>query len=200
MRVVGLTGEPGAGKSTVAALLAGAGYPVVDADRVAHELYVPGSPLVAALVAAFGPDIRDAGGGIDRAALGAAVFGRPAELATLNSIVHPPLLEELERRIEAARTAGERVLIVEAALLLQWGPPRFVDTVVGVLASAGTRRQRLRAAGLTPEAADRRLASHQGLAGEDPRLDHVIRNDGTRDELARRVEELARQLGPPGRP
>jgi dephospho-CoA kinase len=198
MRVVGLTGAPGSGKSTVAAMLAGKGYPVLDADRVAHDLYTPGSSVVEALVQAFGAGVRNADGGIDRTALGARVFGHPDRLSTLNAIVHPPLLRELERRIEEARTRGVPVLILEAALLLQWGPPGFVDRVVGVLAPESARRARLRAKGLEAAQTERRMASHGGPAADDPRLDRVIVNDGTLDELTLRVEELARVIGPPG--
>jgi len=189
---VGLTGGPGAGKSTVASLLFDDGFPVLDADKVAHELYVPKSIVVAELSRTFGSSVLTEAGGIDRKALGTLVFGNRDRLDQLNAIVHPHLLRELSRRLGAIEESGEAVGILEAALLLQWGPPDFVDLVVVVEASPEIRRQRLIAGGLTPEDADRRLASH---TGEQPDLvDIVVKNEGTRKDLELNVRELGRRL------
>src|SRR5262249_10180772 len=97
---IGLTGGIGSGKSTVAAILAELGARVIDADRIGHEGYRPGSPGFAAVVDAFGPAVVDADGTIDRSALGAIVFADPAARARLNAIVHPLIAAELAARIE----------------------------------------------------------------------------------------------------
>ncbi len=191
---VGLTGAAGAGKSTVARLLAGRGLPVIDADKVAHELYAPGSAVAAELAAAFGRGVLDASGAIDRAALGALVFGSPERLAELDGIVHPPLLAELERRLDALARAGERVAVLEAALLLKWGPPDFVDLVVGVTASRGLRRGRLIDGGLAAEQADRRLDLQVDPGVLERRADIIVRNERGPEELERAVEALAAEL------
>jgi len=187
---VGLTGGPGAGKSTVAGLLAGAGFPVIDADRAAHDLYRPGSSLVRDLVRAFGEAVRDPAGGVDRRALGARVFGNPDALRVLNGIVHPPLLAELRSRLDALEARGEAAAVLEAALLLQWGPPDFIDFVICVTAPREVRRRRLRTAGLTEGDADRRLDSVAGIPASHPAVDRFLGNDGDLETLRRRVTEL----------
>ncbi len=189
---VGLTGGPGAGKSTVASMLSARGFPVLDADKVAHELYLPGSLLVSELSKAFGSGVLTPSGGIDRKALGSLVFGDRERLGVLSAIVHPRLLRELSRRLGAMEESGAPVGILEAALLLQWGPPEFVDLVVAVETSVEIRRRRLVAAGLTPEDADRRLASHSGSSPD--LVDIVLQNEGTREDLEFEVRELGRKL------
>lgn len=191
---VGLTGAAGAGKSTVARELARLGIPVVDADRVAHELYAPGSAVVAALAAAFGDGVLTPGGAIDRAALGALVFGSAERLRELDRIVHPPLLAELKRRLLALERAGETLAVLEAALLLKWGPPDFVDLVVGVTASRELRRGRLLDGGLTAEATERRLDLQVSPAELERRSDLLVPNERGLGELRRAVAALAEEL------
>ena len=189
---VGVTGPIAGGKSTVSRLLAAEGFPVVDADRVAHELYVPGSALVAALAREFGPDILDADGGIDRKALGAIVFADPERLAVLNRLVHPVLHTELERRLDALADAGHRVAVLEAALLLTWDARALVDFVVGVDAPRETRRARLVASGRA-EQANRLDAQVEPDAFQD-RVDLLLHNDGPLSHLEKLVHSLAATL------
>jgi dephospho-CoA kinase len=189
---VGLTGEPGAGKSTVAALLAREGLPVVDADKVAHELYVPGGRLVAELGRVFGPEVVGTDGGIDRAVLGRQVFGHRDRLDVLNRIVHPQLLRELSRRFNDLEERGEPIGVLEAALLLQWGPPEFVNLVVAVEAPRDVRRRRLLGTGLAPDDTERRLDSHEGSPAD--MIDILITNDEDMESLEIEVRELVREL------
>jgi len=189
---VGLTGGPGAGKSTVAALLAREGLPVVDADKVAHELYVPGGRLVAELGQVFGPEVVGPDGGIDRAVLGRQVFGHQDRLDVLNRIVHPQLLRELSRRLGDLEERSEPIGVLEAALLLQWGPPEFVNLVVAVEAPRDVRRRRLLGTGLAPDDIERRLDSHGGTPAE--LIDILITNDKDMESLEIEVRELAREL------
>jgi dephospho-CoA kinase len=192
--VAGLTGAAGSGKSTVAAGLAARGIVVLDADAAAHDLYVPGSELVRRLADRFGAGVLTADGGIDRAALGAIVFSDPRRRAELDALVHPPLLASLRDRLDALREKGERVAVVEAALLLRWGPPDFVDLVVGVIAPREARRRRLVAEGLSPEAAERRLDLQVDEAELERRADLLIRNDRHLIALEPEIEALARTL------
>lgn len=191
---VGLTGGAGAGKSTVAGLLSREGIPVLNADTLAHSLYVPGSDVVSRLAEAFGPDVLDSGGGVDRAALGAHVFGFPDRLVTLNAIVHPVLVAVLEERMDDLERSGAWVGVLEAALLLQWGPPEFVNLIVGVVAARDVRFQRLVAGGLTPDQANRRLDSQDDFKDLPERVDIVIDNNGDPETLAREVNQLVRVL------
>ena len=187
----GLTGAAGAGKSRVARGLVERGFPVLDADKVAHELYLPGSPLAEALVEAFGPGVRDDRGGIDRTALGAVVFNDPRRRRALDALVHPPLLSELHRRLGALAAAGHGVGVLEAALLLRWGPRDLVDLVVGVTAPRSVRRDRLVAAGLSPLAAERRIDLQLDEAELVRAADFLIVNDGGLSDLDGRIDELA---------
>lgn len=187
---VGLTGPAGSGKSTVAVRLAALGIPVVDADRIAHTLYVPGSDLVAQLVAAFGGSILHPDGTVDRGALGRIVFQRSADRDTLNRIVHPSLVAELVKRLDALEAGGTRIAVLEAALLLQWDAARLVDVVIGVWAPRSVRLARLVAGGLASEAALFRLDAQveEGLLRQ--RADQVLENTGSLAELQAAVSRL----------
>jgi len=101
--VIGLTGGIGSGKSTVADMLAELGARVIDADRIGHEVYRPGTEGHASVVAAFGPGVVAPDGTIDRRALGSIVFRDPEALARLNALVHPLIAAEVQRRVVAAR-------------------------------------------------------------------------------------------------
>lgn len=191
---VGLTGPSGAGKSTVARMLAARGIPVVDADRAAHELYRPGSLLVADLAREFGSDVLDPEGGIDRARLGGLVFAHPERLARLNAIVHPPLVRRVREELDALEAAGHRVGVVEAAVLLHWDPLAFLDLVVGVTAPRSVRRRRLIESGLSGEAAEARLDRQVDESELARRSRFLLLNDRGLDRLDRQVEALARQL------
>lgn len=196
---IGLTGPAAAGKSTVSAVLEEMGFPVLEADRVAHELYVAGSELVSRIAAEFGEDVLDAEGGIDRAALGRKVFADPGARERINAIVHPVVRRELIRRLDALAGSGCPAAVVEAALLLDLPAPRLVDVVIGVDADDAVRRERLRARGLDREEAERRL--HAQVDAETLRREsrYLIVNNGTLDELraeARKVgESLRRRAG-----
>ena len=191
---VGLTGGVGSGKSTVARLLQDEGFPVVDADTAAHELYVPGSPVVRALVKAFGEEIQTREGGVDRTELGRRVFGNPARLESLNRIVHPSLLLSLGKELDALERSGTPVAILEAALLLEWGPPSFVDLVVGVIASREIRYRRLVDGGLGAEDAEKRLDSQPNAQTMADRVDLRIENEGEIEQLTEQVRTLAADL------
>ncbi len=191
---IGLTGGAGAGKSTVARALAARGFPVIDADKVAHGLYLPGSAVVRDLAAAFGEDVLDPYGGIDRRVLGKRAFGDPEALARLDAIVHPPLRAELRRRLRELEEGGAEAAVVEAALLLRWRPLDLVDVVVGVSAPRALRRRRLLAAGLAPEDAGRRLDAQveDAVLARDSHI--LIVNDGSPEALEARVEVAAAEL------
>jgi dephospho-CoA kinase len=191
---VGVAGPAGSGKSTLAARLGERGFPVLDADAIAHELYAAGTELARAIVEAFGPRVRAADGGIDRRALGDEVFGRPARLAALNAIVHPGLVAEIERRLAALEASGAAAAIVDAALLLQWDAALAIDLLVGVTARRDERARRLVANGLDSAAADRRLdlqVSEEALAR---RADLLVVNDGGPEDLRREADRIAAEI------
>ena len=194
---VGLTGPAGSGKSTVAAWLYEAGCPIVEADQAAHELYVPGSRLVQDLARAFGDHILRADGSVDRSALGRIVFGSTAAREQLNALVHPALVANLKRRMDAIESGGAWVAILDAALLLQWHADRLVDLIVGVWAPREMRLARLIAAGMSADLAAARVDAQMTEAVLRKSSDILIENTRTPDDLrasvARLLEDLKRR-------
>lgn len=187
--LIGLTGGIGSGKSTVAAMLAELGASVVDADKVGHDVYRPGTEGFRLVREAFGDGVIGADGSIDRKALGAKVFGDPVALARLNELLHPLIGEEIRRRVAAARAvAAEVPVVVEAAIMLEAGW-RFFDRVWVVTVSPETAIARVTASrGLSRLEVERRLASQMSDHERRRHADLVIDNDGTPAALRAQVE------------
>jgi dephospho-CoA kinase len=188
---VALTGNIAAGKSTVAELFRAWGATVIDADRLVREAQAPGSPVLAAIAARFGPDLLDAAGALDRAALRRRVMADPAALADLNRLVHP----EVHRRraaLEAqARERGDRILVSDIPLLFETTDPAAFDAVVLVDAPVALRRARLVAErGLTEDEADQMLAAQGPSGPKRERSTFVIDNAGDRAGLQTRAHEV----------
>ena len=188
MLSVGLTGGIGSGKSAVSALLGGLGAAVVDADLVAREVVAPGTPGLAAVVEAFGPEVLLPDGGLDRPALGQRVFGDDAARGRLNAIVHPLVGE---RTLELmARAEGAPVLVHDVPLLLENGLAPAYHLVVVVDAPVDTRLERLALRGLPPDQARARMAAQATDAQRRAAADVLLDNGGARDRLAAQVHEL----------
>lgn len=140
---LGLTGNPGAGKSAAASIFESMGAIVVNADKLGHELLRPGSDAFDDLVAEFGRDIIGEDGGINRKKLGAVVFSSPEKLDALNRISHPRIQAEIERRIREFRESGQDgPLIIDAALIFEWGQPEALDGIMVIAAPEALRRRR----------------------------------------------------------
>jgi len=193
--VIGLTGGIGAGKSTVASMLAGLGATVIDADRIGHDVYRPGTRGFQQVVEAFGPTIVAPDGTIDRRALGAIVFADRAALARLNAIVHPLIAQEIASRVTAAQAAPERTpIVVEAAIMLEAGW-RFCDEIWAVLVEPATAVARVTASrSLTADEVERRIAAQMSNEQRRRLATRVIENDGSLEELRARVEAAWRAV------
>jgi dephospho-CoA kinase len=201
-RVVVLTGGIGSGKSTVSRLLAAAGAVVVDADAIVHELQAPGTPLVAEIARAFGPEVLDADGGLDRKRVADLVFRDPAARARLNALVHPPVAAEMARRIEAARRAGAPLVVVDVPLLFETRPRdrdaarAGFDATVLVYAPAAVQLARTVARDrCDPEETRRRIAAQLPIDEKRALADYVIDNGGPLAETERQVRVLVEALG-----
>jgi dephospho-CoA kinase len=194
--VIGLSGGIGTGKSTVAGLLAARGALVIDADRVGHDVYRPGTDGFQRVTAAFGADIVAPDGTIDRRALGRIVFGDAAALARLNAIVHPLIVAELGRRIAAARAENaSRPIVVEAAILAEAGWRTLFDRLWVVAARPETAIARVVASrGMAREEVEQRLAAQMPDAQRRRLADVVIENDGSPAELQIEVEKAWQTL------
>lgn len=179
MITVGLTGNVAGGKTVVADRWREAGVAVIDADRLGHAVLTEDSVAQKALVETFGTEIVGRNGSIDRVALGARAFRSPEATARLNAIVHPPLLERLDREIDASRREGHRVVVVDAALIFEFGIPENLDRVVLVTAPRELRAERLaRQRNLSPERIEELMAAQMPDAEKVDRSDYVIVNDG----------------------
>lgn len=199
MRIVGLTGGTGSGKSTAAKRFEERGMPVVDADRIGHELIAPGGAAESAVVEYFGDAILTSGI-IDRAKLGAIVFKYPDKLAQLNAMVHPRLFGEIARRCQEHAMQGAEVVIVDAALLGESGvKDAWIEDLILVSAPEEVRIQRLEVYRDTPRA----VAEQRVRAQKDPELKRafsrwVIDNAGDLDALHRQVDAIVEELGEQG--
>jgi dephospho-CoA kinase len=185
---MGLTGGIGSGKSTVSRLMAGRGAVIVDADQIAREVVEPGTPGLAAVVDAFGPQVLAADGTLDRPALAALVFADPDARRRLDAIVHP-LVRERAGELAAAAPAGA-VVVHDVPLLVETGQGASYDLVLVVEADPETRVARLVQRGLTEEDARARIAAQ---ATDDERravADVVLDNSGTPEELAAQVDRF----------
>ncbi|WP_175407650.1 dephospho-CoA kinase [Streptomyces sp. TRM64462] len=193
MLTVGLTGGIGAGKSEVSRLLVSYGAVLIDSDKIAREVVEPGTPGLAAVVDAFGPDVLTPDGALDRARLGAIVFADADRLATLNAIVHP-LVRARSAELQAA-AAPDAVVVHDVPLLTENGLAPLYDVVVVVDASPETQMDRLvRLRGMAEDEARARMAAQ---ATREQRLavaDVVIDNDGPLEALEPQVRKVWEEL------
>jgi dephospho-CoA kinase len=193
MLKVGLTGGIGAGKSEVSRLLVEHGAVLIDADRIAREVVAPGTPGLAAVVAAFGEDVLAEDGSLDRPKLGAIVFADPEKLAVLNGIVHP-LVGERSRALEEA-AAEDAVVVHDVPLLTENGLAPLYDLVIVVDADPATQLDRLvQLRGMTEQDARARMAAQATREQRREIADLVVDNDVPLEELRRRVKEVWDEL------
>ena len=191
MLVIGLTGSIGTGKSEVTRLLEQLGAAIINADQVGHEAYTPNSDSWNEVVGAFGRDILQAGGEIDRKKLGALVFSDPRLLAKLNAILHPRMAGMVADRIERFRADGASVVVVEAALLFEAGWETLVDEVWAVDSPLETVVERLRSrSGLDEAEVRRRIDSQMDIQERLSRSDVVVDNSGDWAALEQVVNSL----------
>jgi dephospho-CoA kinase len=196
MLVVGLTGNIGSGKSTVARMLeARGGVPVIDADVLAREAVAPGSPALAAIFARFGPGVRAADGALDRAALRRIVFANATERAALDAIVHPAVKALRDAQLAHQRESGAAVVVCDIPLLFEAGLEHEFDVIILVDAPREIRLARIeRDRTLTRAEALAMIDAQQPAEGKRARSACVIDNDGTMGSLRARVEDAWRAI------
>jgi dephospho-CoA kinase len=174
MKVIGLAGGSGTGKSTIAAHLVARGAGHIDADRVAHDVLLKDEGVVRAIRERFGDGVFT-GGLVDRGKLGGIVFGDRKALETLNAIVHPAVLEVCRRKLEEFETAGVALAVVDAALLLEVVFPFEIDLVIALRASRDEQVRRLLAkGGATRSDIEARLDSQRHLERSCEAADVVV--------------------------
>ena len=195
MKIIGLTGQSGAGKSTAAALMRDAGIPVLDADEIYRSLTVPGSPLLSELRAAFGDGILSEDGGLDRKALAARVFSDAGERRKLNGITHRAVTEKMDALLCEFEKAGTAFAAVDAPQLFEAGFDGRCDVIIAVIAPEDQLLSRITARdGITREAAAARLSSHYDEDFFRANCTYVIENNGTRAAFEARIREVLRDI------
>jgi dephospho-CoA kinase len=186
MLSVALTGNIGAGKSTVADLFRRWGATVIDSDALVREVQSPGQPTLAAIGNRFGAELIRPDGTLDRAALRAKVLKDPAELAALNRLVHPEVLRRRRELVEEAAARGDRIVVSDIPLLFEAADPGEFAVVVLVDAPEAVRRDRLLHARKLPrEDIDRLMAAQLSSAAKRPRSDYIIDNSADLPALER---------------
>lgn len=196
MNVYGLTGGPGCGKSVVSAYLQKkASWRIYDADAVCHELYRdPASHLTETIAGTWGKTVLSADGTVNRAALAAAVFGKPSELAKLNALVHPAIRGEIRRRIAEDSAQGEAVGILDAALLFETNWDDGLAGTIAVWTSAAMQWARMRARSWSEDECRARIAAQLGADEKLRRADFGLINTGSLPFLYLQCDTLIQNL------
>ena len=195
MKIIGLTGGIGSGKSTVSRFLAELGAVIIDADKVGHQVLESDTDVKQQVIAAFGPQILTPDGEIDRKKLGDIVFNSPDSLARLNRLTHPPILRMVKAQLEEYRRKDVDVVVIEAPLLIKADWTSLVDEVwVTVAPQAEVLRRLRQRMGLTEEESLVRIASQLPAKEQARQADVIINTDLSLDELKRKVAELWQRL------
>ncbi len=198
MLVVGLAGGSGSGKGAVSELFAKRGFAVVDTDAVYRELTDGSSLCLIELAREFGEEIISSSGSLDRVRLADLVFsgeGRELRRARLNAIAHRHILDETRRRLTAFRAQGYPAAIVDAPLLFESGFDRECDITVCVIAKPDIRISRIIARdGITPEAAERRIAAQIPSEELSRRCTYTLENNSDFEALSKSVDTIAKKI------
>jgi dephospho-CoA kinase len=195
MRVFGLTGNIGSGKSTVARMLREAGIPVLDADLISREVTAPGGRAYDVVVRAFGRGIVRDDGSIDRKRLGEIVFSNPTLRARLEEITHPAIFDAMKEAIAGLEREGHRAAVVEATLIHESGRKGLFEAVISVTCDRETAISRLAARDrMSRSDVEARLRAQMDADRKAGASDYVIDNSATPEETGRQVKRIARIL------
>ena len=201
-RVVGLTGGIGSGKSTVARMLRELGATIIDADAIVHDLQAPGAPMLDEIAAAFGAELIDANGALDRKALGAIVFRDPKARIRLGLIVHPEVGREMVRQVQRAAGSGAPMAVADIPLLYE-GRREGRDTAAAlgvecvILAWVPESIQIERTVtrdGCTWEEALDRIRAQVPIEEKRALAEHIVDNTGSLEETEAQVRKIYEEL------
>ena len=191
MIVIGLTGGIGTGKSEVARIFQELGAVIINADQIGHQAYTPHSEIWQEVVKAFGEDILQPSGEIDRKKLGSIVFANPDQLTRLNQIMHPRMARMVAQQVQELREQGPDVVVVEAALLFEAGWDSLVGEVWSTESPEDLVIERLQTrSGLSQEEAKKRIDSQMSAEERKSRAQVVVDNSGDLIELERVVRSI----------
>ena len=195
MIIIGLTGGIGSGKSTVSAYLAeNTGIPVIDADKIAHDITEPGQPTLTRLEEAFGSGIIRADGTLDRKKLAGIVFPSQEKKELLDRITHGAIREQINREIEAADREQKPAVILDVPLLMETGMDAQCDAVWVVTADMKVRLDRISARdNISEEEINARIARQMSDGERFSRADEIIDNSGDKETLCREIKRLVQK-------
>jgi len=194
MKVCGLTGGVGMGKSTAARFFRERGAQVVDTDELARRLVQPGQPALAAIQSVFGKRVIGSTGELNRAELAQIVFADADARKKLEAILHPLIREQWFAQIETWRGENYPLAVVVIPLLFETRAESHFDKIICAACSTVAQRERLLARGWTPEQIEQRIAAQMPVEKKIARADFVIWTDGALDMHARQIERLLAAL------
>jgi dephospho-CoA kinase len=194
MKLCGLTGGVGMGKSTAAGFLRDRGAQIVDTDELARRFVQPGQPALGEIQAAFGKKVIGSTGKLNRAELARIVFADAAARKKLEAVLHPRIREQWLAQIEAWRGKNHPLAIVVIPLLFETRAESHFDKIICAACSAAAQQERLLARGWTPEQIRQRIAAQMPVEQKMARADFVVWTDGALDAHARQIERILAAL------
>lgn len=193
--IVGLTGQTGAGKSTVSRVFAENGFSIIDADVVAHKVMEKGSPCLCEVAETFGRHILKSDGSLDRKELAGIVFTDKAKLETLNTITYPYITSEILQQITLFSGMGEKFILLDAPTLFESRTDDFCELIISVLADPEIRKQRIiNRDNISPEQAQSRMDSQLSEEFFINNSDYTINNNDTPENVRAIAKELADKI------
>ncbi len=193
--VIGLTGQSGAGKTTVSKVFAENGFSVIDADIISREVMKSGSPCLDELAEVFGKDIILPDGSLDRKKMGSIVFSDRHKLELLDKICYPYIVCRINERIAQLSDGGSRFILLDAPTLFEAGADRLCEKIISVTADEDIRLKRIMERdGLPSEAVKNRFSSQHSEEFFEAHSDYIIKNNQTNDILADRATETASRI------
>ena len=193
--IIGLTGQTGAGKSSVREILQKKGAAVIDADSVAHDITDNNLDCIYDIVCRFSCLVLNEKGKINRKALGKLVFSDKKELSALNKIIFPYILEAIEHEVLGYIAKGAETVVIDGATVIESGCGKMCDVLVSVVAEEETRLTRIiKRDGITKADAERRISAQKSEEFYTENSDFVIRNDSTPAELERSVNSVLKNM------
>ncbi len=193
--IIGLTGQTGAGKSSVRELFEAKGAAVIDADSVSHSITENSVDCISAIVDHFSVLVLNERGTINRKALGKRVFSDKKELLALNKIIFPYIMSAIEHEVEKHKSSGAQNIVIDGATVIESGCGEICDTIVSVVAEEEIRTRRIiKRDGITRQEAERRVAAQKPAEFYVEHADFVIENNGSLHELEQRTNTVLKNM------
>ena len=193
--IIGLTGQTGAGKSSVREILQKKGAAVIDADTVAHDITDNNLDCIYDIVCRFSCLVLNEKGKINRKALGKRVFSDKKELSALNKIIFPYIMEAIEHEVLNSIAKGAETVVIDGATIIESGCGKMCDTLISVVADEDIRTERIiKRDGISEADAKRRVLAQKPEEFYKEASDHVIENNGTKAELEHRVNSVLKNM------